>query len=101
MTDAPASDLRHAFHAPDDAEETIGFANRQIARMQFGKVGPSGQVLSRRGIAHHHIGAAIDEFAGDTGTGNRAPLIILHRQGTTGNGNADPVFIALEPSRGT
>ncbi|MNT67583.1 hypothetical protein D3C72_2057390 [compost metagenome] len=47
VTDAQAGDLRHAFHAPDDAEETIGFANRQVARMQFGKVGPSGQVLPR------------------------------------------------------
>ncbi len=96
VTDAQASDLRYAFHAPNDAEKAIGLADRQVARMQFRKVGApeQGPAATRRSPSSR------------SGRDRRVRRRCRHRRSlapssssiarrATGNGDADPVFIVL------
>jgi hypothetical protein len=36
----------------------------EVTRAQLGELGPAGQVGRRARVAHHHVGSAVDDFAG-------------------------------------
>ncbi|MCY1238181.1 hypothetical protein D9M72_509060 [compost metagenome] len=94
VSDPEARDLGNPLHAADDLEQAVGMAHREVAGAQFGEFGAAAEIVTRRGIAHHDVRAAIDEFAGHTVVFNRRSALVLDQKAPTGDRDADPVLVA-------
>lgn len=99
MPNAQPGDLRYPLRSTDDAEEPVGIPHRQVAGPQFGVLGAPGKVCPRAGIAHHHVRAAIDEFAGFLRAGDQSPAFILDGQAAARYRDTNPVLPAAQPIR--
>ena len=85
--DPQAERLHEPAPSPDDLEQALRGAAGEVARAELLDLGAAAEVLGALRVAHHHVGAAVDELAHAVGVG----LVDLER--APGDRHADRVGV--------
>ncbi len=91
MADPQTGDLRHARFPPGDPVEPVCAAQRQVAGGQLLRFRAAQKVGGIGGIAHHHVGAAIDQLAFGIRRFDQGAIRAAQRQMAAGDGTADRI----------